>query len=85
MCRAQGLNAVTPLRLEPATPRSRAKHSNTEPLRSRMYSEVTGETMGLDNITAETCLILNFGEKILRICHYVPNAVICMDVITQRC
>ena len=27
-------NAVTPVRLEPATPRSRVKHSTTEPLRS---------------------------------------------------
>ena len=29
---AQGHNAVTPLRLEPANPRSRDKHSTTEPL-----------------------------------------------------
>ena len=34
MCLAQGHNAVTPLRLEPAAPRSRVKHSTTEPLRS---------------------------------------------------
>ena len=34
MCLAQGHNAVTPVRLEPAVPRSRAKHSTTEPLRS---------------------------------------------------
>ena len=27
-------NAVTPVRLEPATPRSRVKHSTTKPLRS---------------------------------------------------
>ena len=27
-------NAVTPVRLEPAAPRSRVKHSTTEPLRS---------------------------------------------------
>ena len=31
---AQGHNAVTPVRLEPAAPRSRVKHSTTEPLRS---------------------------------------------------
>ena len=30
---AQGHNAVTPVRLEPAAPRSRVKHSTTEPLR----------------------------------------------------
>ena len=31
MCLAQGHNAVTPVRLEPATSRSRDKHSTTEP------------------------------------------------------
>ena len=34
MCLAQGHNTVTPVRLEPAAPRSRVKHSITEPLRS---------------------------------------------------
>ena len=34
MCLAQGHNAVTLVRLEPAAPRSRVKHSTTEPLRS---------------------------------------------------
>ena len=35
MCLAQGHNAVTPVRrLEPVAPRSRVKHSSTEPLRS---------------------------------------------------
>ena len=32
MCLAQGHNAVTLVRLEPATARSRVKHSTTEPL-----------------------------------------------------
>ena len=32
MCIAQGHNAVTPVRLEPPTPRSRVKQSSTEPL-----------------------------------------------------
>ena len=31
MCHAQGHSAVMPVRLEPATPRSRVKHSTTEP------------------------------------------------------
>ena len=35
MCLAQGHNAVTPVRHEPATPLSRDKHSTTEPLRSQ--------------------------------------------------
>ena len=34
MCLAQGHNTVTTVRLEPAAPRSRVKHSTTEPLRS---------------------------------------------------
>ena len=38
MCLVQGHNAVTPVRLEPATPRSWVKHSNTEPLRSLSHS-----------------------------------------------
>ena len=33
MCLVQGHNTVTPVRLEPATPRSRLKHDFTEPLR----------------------------------------------------
>ena len=36
MCLAQGHNAVTPVRFEPAAPRSRLKHSTTEPLRSQI-------------------------------------------------
>ena len=34
MCLAQGHNAVKPVRLEPAGPRSRVKYSATKPLRS---------------------------------------------------
>ena len=34
MSLAQGHNAVTPVRLQPPDPRSRVKHSTTEPLRS---------------------------------------------------
>ena len=32
MCLGQGHKAVTPVMLEPATPWSQVKHSNTEPL-----------------------------------------------------
>ena len=32
MCLAQSHNRVMPVRLEPAIPRSRVKHSTTEPL-----------------------------------------------------
>ena len=34
MCLAQRHNVVTPVRLEHEAPRSRVKHSTTEPLRS---------------------------------------------------
>ena len=37
MCLAQGHNTMTPVRLEPAAPRSRVKHSTTEPLCSLSY------------------------------------------------
>ena len=40
MCLAEGHKAVTPVRLEPAASRSRVKHSNTEPLRSRGIDDV---------------------------------------------
>ena len=33
MCLAHGHNAVTPVKLEPAAPRSRIKHLTTEPMR----------------------------------------------------
>ena len=38
-CLAQGQNTVPPVRLEPATPRSRVKLSNTEPLRSSLADD----------------------------------------------
>ena len=38
MSLAQGHNAVMPVRLEPAAPLSRVKHSITEPLRLRTSS-----------------------------------------------
>ena len=42
MCLAQGHNTVTLVRLEPATLRSRVKHSTTEPLRSlQFYWKIT--------------------------------------------
>ena len=37
MCLAQVHNTVTPVRLEPAAPRSRVKHSTTELLRSLTF------------------------------------------------
>ena len=40
MCLAQEHNAVMPVRLEPAAPQSRVKHSTTEPLRSHRVEPV---------------------------------------------
>ena len=40
MCLAQGHNAVTPMKPEPAALRSRVKHSTTEPLRTK-HNELT--------------------------------------------
>ena len=37
MCLAQGHNTVTPVRLKPLAPRSRVKHSTTEPLCSLSF------------------------------------------------
>ena len=39
MCLAQGHNAVGPVSLEPAAPRSRVKHSTTEPLHQQITEE----------------------------------------------
>ena len=40
MCLAQGHNTVMPMRLEPAGPWSRVKHSTTEPLHSITVSNL---------------------------------------------
>ena len=44
MCLAQRHNAATPVRLEPAAPRSGVKHSTTEPLRSQ-EDNIVGEEL----------------------------------------
>ena len=41
MCIAQGHAAVSPVRLEPATLRSRVKHPTTEPLGSQCQDQPT--------------------------------------------
>ena len=50
MCCAQGHNAVTPVRLDPATLPSRVKHFITEPLCSHTTSSwrTASNTIGLD-------------------------------------
>ena len=52
MCLAQGHNTVTPVRLEPAAPRSRVKHFTTEPLRSlvRFVHSANASSEGSDKL-----------------------------------
>ena len=55
MCLIQGHNIVTPVRLEPAAPRSRVKHSTREPLCSfSVLVPVHGVL---------SCVFPNFGLK----------------------
>ena len=43
MCLAQGYNPVTPVRLIPAAPWSRVKHSTNEPLRSHIKLKINSD------------------------------------------
>ena len=65
MCLAQGRNAVAPVRFEPAAPRSRVKHSTTEPLRSHGMVEV--RLSGFGFIKYEVRGILKQQLKIIKI------------------
>ena len=60
MCLAQGHNAVTPVRLEPAALRSRVKHSTTEPLRSLFHRWIN--TLCLTDFYME----MSMGVSLLR-------------------
>ena len=44
MCFAHGHNTMMPVRLEPAAPRSRVKHSTTEPLCSLNHQTETAKS-----------------------------------------
>ena len=64
MCLAQGHNAVTPVRLEPAALRSRVKHSTTEPLRSHSiistlfaYGNIVRYDTALVDLTSYFCVL----------------------------
>ena len=68
MCLAQGHNAVTPVRLEPSAPRSRVKHSTTEPLRSLVYDM---------HLQENTLNYLKIGAKVTQtVAQYPPYHVI---------
>ena len=45
MCLAQGHEAVTPVRLEPATPQFRVNDSNSEPLRTNVSDVASKSTV----------------------------------------
>ena len=66
MCLAQGHNAVTPLRLEPAAPQSRVKHSTTKPVCSllnglRLLQSKMGEVNLQDSVAEQFELSLTFS------------------------
>ena len=56
MCLAQGHNAVTPVRLEPAAPRSWVKQSAIEELRSRVSGSELFAKVKADNISTQKSL-----------------------------
>ena len=49
MCLVQGHNVMTPVKLEPTTPRSLVKQSTTEPLRSQLLYVIRMKTHELAN------------------------------------
>ena len=58
MCLAQGHNTVMPVRLEPAAPRSRVKHSTTEPLPSLYWTCDGGGHWSESGFTL--CILIDF-------------------------
>ena len=75
MCLAQGHNVVMPLRLEPAIPWSRVKHSTTEPLRSQtsvcnyIYYSSTYETRILH------VNLIKLGRNVVQNVHKISRMV----------
>ena len=59
MCLAQGHTTVTPVRLEPAAPRSRVKHSTTEPLRSHNLYMFTTQKYSYLNVREPKIVFMN--------------------------
>ena len=92
MCLAQGHNAVTPVKLEPAAPLSRVKHSTTEPLCSQIdiYS-VAGiryicglvANFPLPNVQAD--LSLYFSHTHLKVDFIMPWLIYIYLCITMHC
>ena len=59
---AQGHNAVMPVGLEPATPRSRVKHSSTEPLRSVTLIYGLAQNTNINKKWPTTCWLWNIDK-----------------------
>ena len=73
MCLAQGRNAMTQARLEPTTPRSRDKHSTTEPLRTHLLFDTHEISTNVINFFVETKSCQQPYEP----WHGVSNNVVC--------
>ena len=57
MCLAQGHNAVMPVSLKPAAPRSRVKHSTTEPLHQQITEDPNLKLWNTTNIFIKMSII----------------------------
>ena len=55
---------MTPVRLEPAAPRSRVKHSTTEPLRSLVKSTGLPRVHFINNEKGKTCIHVAVSDKL---------------------
>ena len=66
-------NAMTPVRLEHATPRSRVKHSTTEPLHSHLLFDAHKISTNVTNFLVETKSCQQTYEP----WHGVSNNVVC--------
>ena len=60
MCLAQGHNAVMIVKLKPATPQSRVKHSTTEPLLSSLASVL----FGFLDLRPKSTAMVNVGQSV---------------------
>ena len=72
MCFAQEQNTVTQVRLEPADPRSRVKHSTTEPLCPRLTLQF--QNIQLNNGTG----VLVYVTKDLKLTMLEKNWALCV-------
>ena len=71
MCLAQRLNAVMPVRLEPAALRSRVKHSTTGPLHSVHIKGSQGRISKLRRISVRIYILVCFAVFVpIRRCQY---------------